>query len=61
MFVIKQERKDGAGEPVSMWLRSSVPMRWGERERALRFVTKGEARRVAVSVRLPGVWFVEPV
>ncbi len=60
MFVIRQERKDGAGEPVSVWLKSAAPVKkWGDQATAMRFATNGDARRAAV--RLIGAWFVEPV
>src|SRR5271154_3764780 len=37
-----------AGELVVMWLKSAgAIVRWGPREDAMRFATKGEARRVA--------------
>lgn len=42
MFVIC--RKEGA---VSVWLTTQFPVRWGLRERAMNFRTKGDARRAA--------------
>jgi hypothetical protein len=44
-----------------MWLRSAAPtIKWGWREAALNFSTKDEARRVAVTIKIRGAWYVEP-
>jgi hypothetical protein len=42
-----------------MWLLSAVPLRWGDRERAIRFETRGAARRAAVAIKLSGDWAIE--
>jgi hypothetical protein len=60
MYLIKLERRSSAAEPVVMWLTSLTPPRWGERQRAIKFETKGEARRAAASIKLAGGWSIEP-
>jgi hypothetical protein len=42
-----------------MWLLSVVPQRWGERDQAMRFMTRGDARRAAVAIKLSGDWSIE--
>jgi hypothetical protein len=54
MFVIV--RRDGA---LTMWLASQIPRRWSDHRHAVRFATRGEARRVANSIKLSGDWSVE--
>lgn len=49
MFVIVRRRGG-----VAMWLVSIVPQRWGERDHAMRFATRGEARRAATVLKLSG-------
>ena len=61
MFVIRAERgsKDA---PVFMWLKNLKPARWGDREDALTFPTKGDAARAAASaIKLTEQWSIEPV
>jgi len=41
------------------WLRSVAPEGWGERDHAMMFETRNEARRVALSIRLNGDWNIE--
>jgi hypothetical protein len=60
-YHIRLERRTGSAEPVVMWLTSSAPVRWGERDGALKFESKAEARRAAASIKLAGDWFIEPV
>src|SRR5271170_6097824 len=49
-----------SGELVVMWLKSAgAIVRWGPREDAMRFATKGEARRVARTLRLRDGWSIE--
>jgi hypothetical protein len=55
MFVIALQRDN-----VTMYLLTMVPVRWGERERAMRFQTKGEARRCAATIKIAGAWSIEP-
>jgi hypothetical protein len=55
MFVIAQRRDD-----VTAWLASIEPQRWGERDLALRFETRGEARRTATMLGVSGDWGIEP-
>jgi hypothetical protein len=43
-----------------MWLLSIVPQRWGDRDQAMRFATRGDARRAAVVLKLSGDWSIEP-
>jgi hypothetical protein len=56
MYVIK--RQSGT---VTMWLKTITPRRWGEIETAMRFQTRGEARRAAVAIKLSGDWSVDEV
>jgi hypothetical protein len=42
-----------------MWLSATLPVRWGPREQAMKFTTKGEARRAAAAVNVKGVRSVE--
>jgi len=60
-YHIRLERRTGSAEPVIMWLTSLVPVRWGERDGAIKFESKGEARRAAASIKLAGAWLIEPV
>ena len=53
MFVIC--RKEGA---VSVWLTTQFPVRWGLRERAMNFRTKGDARRAASILKVRS-WTIE--
>jgi hypothetical protein len=48
-FVIVRQRTAN-----TKWLVAPVPPRWGERNRAMRFDTRGDARRVAVALKLSG-------
>ena len=54
MFVIVRRRSS-----VTMWLLSIVPQRWGEKNEAMRFSSRGEARRAAVALKLSGDWSIE--
>jgi hypothetical protein len=54
MYVLK--RQDGGN---STWLISIEPQLWDERDRAMRFETRQEARRVAVEIKLSGDWSIE--
>lgn len=54
MFVIVRRRGG-----VTMWLVSIVPQRWGERDHAMRFAARGEARRAATVLKLSGDWAIE--
>jgi hypothetical protein len=50
-------RKEGK---VSVWLTTQVPVRWGLRERAMNFKTKGDARRAASTLKIAaGSWTIE--
>jgi hypothetical protein len=42
-----------------MWLVSAEPQLWGERDRAIRFETRAEARRAAMLIRLSGDWSID--
>lgn len=45
-----------------MWLTAIAPVaRWGDRNAAMKFASKGEAGRAAVELRISGAWYVEPV
>lgn len=62
MFLIRLERKSETANLVSMWLTATAPVaKWGERNAAVKFASKGEARRAAVELRISGAWYVEPV
>jgi hypothetical protein len=56
MFVIALQRGN-----VTMYLLSVRPLRWTERERALRFRTKGEARLYAATIKVAETWTIEPL
>ena len=61
MFLVRQERKSETGDFVSLWLKATAPTtKWGPRESAIRFPTKGAARRVALAGKLSGAWYIEP-
>jgi hypothetical protein len=53
MYVIRQQRGKEAA-----WLVSSHPERWGEQDRAMRFDTRGDARRVALAIGVSGDWSI---
>jgi hypothetical protein len=53
MYVIRQQR----GKEV-VWLVSPNPERWGEQDRAMRFETRGDARRVALAIAVWGDWSI---
>ena len=55
MFVIALQRDN-----ATMYLLTMVPVRWGERDRAMRFRTKGDARRCAATIKIAGAWSIEP-
>ena len=60
MYVIKLLRRPHDGElPLTTWLTSEIPLRWGERHDAVRFVTKGAAWQAAGRIRINGAWSVE--
>ena len=61
MYIIRLQRRVGAKDDVTMWLTSVVPMRWGERNAALKLDTKGAAWRVAGTLKVQGAWSVEEV
>jgi len=53
MYVIRQQR----GKETT-WLISRRPERWGEQDQAMRFETRGDARRVALEIGLSGDWSI---
>jgi hypothetical protein len=59
VFVIVQDRQTADARTARIWLTTLVPIRWGDRERAMKFHTKGEGRRAAASIKIAGPWFVE--
>jgi hypothetical protein len=60
MYVIKLMRRFTEDEPpLTMWLTSEIPMKWGERDAAIRFHTKGAAWRAAGRIKINGAWSVE--
>jgi hypothetical protein len=54
MFIIARRHERGAE-----WLTSTAPQNWGEREKAMTFLTMNEARRAAVTLKLSGDWSIE--
>jgi hypothetical protein len=54
MFVIARRH-----EGVAEWLASTAPQSWGERGRAMTFLTMNEARRAAATLKLSGDWSIE--
>jgi hypothetical protein len=60
MYVIKLLRRVSDKEPpLTMWLSSEVPLRWGSIDAAMRFDSKGAAWRAAGRIRTNGTWSVE--
>jgi hypothetical protein len=55
VFVVVRRRGS-----VTMWLLSIVPQRWGDKDQAMRFSSRGEARRAAVVLKLSGDWSIDP-
>jgi hypothetical protein len=53
MYVIRQQR----GKQTT-WLISPQPELWGEQDQAMRFETRGDARRVAIAIGLSGDWSI---
>jgi hypothetical protein len=58
MYVIRVDRARDRDQPIALWLRSASPVKYGEREQALRFQTKVEAHRAAADAKLVG-WTLE--
>jgi hypothetical protein len=54
MHVLKRQLGSGTA-----WLASVEPERWGERDHAMRFDTRQEARRAAVQIKLSGDWSID--
>jgi hypothetical protein len=42
-----------------MWLVSVVPQRWREMDKAMRFASRGDARRAAAQINLSGDGSIE--
>jgi hypothetical protein len=57
-FVIVQRMQQGKKENI-MWLAATVPQQWAALERAMRFETRREARRVADSIKVSGDWSIQ--
>jgi hypothetical protein len=55
VFVVAVQRDD-----LTMYLLTLVPVRWGSRERAMRFHTTGDARRAAAEIKIAEAWSIEP-
>lgn len=53
MFVIRQQRGGKA-----TWLISASPQIWGEQDQAMRFYTRGDARRIATAAGISGDWSI---
>jgi hypothetical protein len=54
MYVLKRQH-----DREIKWLVSVEPQHWGDRDHALRFGTRQEARRAAARIRLSGDWSIE--
>ena len=54
MFIIMWRK------PIVLYLTAVVPVRWGDRDKALKFLDRGTAQRVAIQLRLTGPWSIEP-
>jgi hypothetical protein len=52
-------RREGVNR-AQLWLVAAVPEQWGKREHAMRFETRGEARRASDAIKLSGDWSIEP-
>jgi hypothetical protein len=61
MYIIRLVRRvgDKNDPPVTVWLTSTVPLRWGRREVALEFLNEETAWRVASALHVKGAWSVE--
>lgn len=55
MFVIAVQRDN-----VMTYLLSRVPLRWTDREHAMGFRTKDEARLFAAGIKIAEAWSIEP-
>jgi hypothetical protein len=53
MYVLQRQHDGKPG-----WLASIEPQLWGERDHALRFGSRQEARRAAVEIKLSGDWLI---
>ena len=53
-LVIKKQQGKGAA-----WLISTTPQDWGERDQALLFETRNEAKRAATAIKVSGDWSIE--
>lgn len=56
IYVVRMDRNT-----VSMWLSTTEPARWGPRENAMRFKSKGEGRRAAIGAGVKGAWSIQEV
>jgi hypothetical protein len=52
-------RREGVNRAQG-WLVTVSPQQWGEREHAMRFWTRAEARRASDAIKLSGDWAIEP-
>jgi hypothetical protein len=53
MYVIRLQQ-----ENKTLWLESTRPELWGSLDRAIRFMTRNEARRAAMAVGVSGDWVI---
>ena len=53
MYVIRRQQGKEA-----TWLISPNPEQWGREDRAMRFETRGDARRTASSIGVTGDWSI---
>ncbi len=60
MYIVRVDRGSSEDQRVTIWLRSIKPVKWGDREHAMKFPTKGEARRAAEAAKAVG-WTLEDV
>jgi hypothetical protein len=54
MYVIKRQQ-----DKATLWLASTRPERWGSLSHAVRFDTRGEARRAAATIGISGDWSID--
>ena len=54
MYVIKLQQDN-----KTLWLESMRPKLWGSLDRAIRFMTRNEARRAATTAGVSGDWSIE--
>ena len=54
MFVVGLQRNN-----AKLYLISLAPIRWGERQKAMRFHERHEARLATAALKMTGTWSIE--